>query len=185
MVAYVVDAAREATGGRPLVVTSPATAAVRDALGGDVDYALQAEPRGTGDAVAGRDRGPRPTTSTRSSSSSATCRSSRPGLLTRAARGTPPRRGRDRPRRRRRDRAGQSRPGHPRRSRHRRPDRRAQGRDRRGARGQRDQLRPLRLRRGLAARADRLAQAVAEDRRAVPDRARRARSRGRPARRRR
>jgi bifunctional UDP-N-acetylglucosamine pyrophosphorylase/glucosamine-1-phosphate N-acetyltransferase len=52
MIAYVVDAAREATGRRPLVVTSPATAAVRDALGDDVDYALQAEPRGTGDAVA-------------------------------------------------------------------------------------------------------------------------------------
>lgn len=52
MVAYVVDAGREATGRRPLVVTSPATAAVRDALGDEVDYALQAEPRGTGDAVA-------------------------------------------------------------------------------------------------------------------------------------
>ncbi len=51
MVAYVVDAAREAVGARPLVVTSPPTAAVRDALGADVDYALQAEPRGTGDAV--------------------------------------------------------------------------------------------------------------------------------------
>ena len=51
MVSYVVDAARAATGGRPLVVTSPATAAVRDALGSDVDYALQEEPRGTGDAV--------------------------------------------------------------------------------------------------------------------------------------
>jgi bifunctional UDP-N-acetylglucosamine pyrophosphorylase/glucosamine-1-phosphate N-acetyltransferase len=52
MVAYVVDAASAATGMRPLVVTSVATAALRDALGGDVDYALQAEPRGTGDAVA-------------------------------------------------------------------------------------------------------------------------------------
>jgi bifunctional UDP-N-acetylglucosamine pyrophosphorylase / glucosamine-1-phosphate N-acetyltransferase len=52
MVAYVVDAARDVGGGRPLVVTSPPTAAVRDALGDDVDYALQAEPRGTGDAVA-------------------------------------------------------------------------------------------------------------------------------------
>jgi len=53
MVAYVVDAAREASGRRPLVVTSPATAGVRDALdGSDVDFALQAEPRGTGDAVA-------------------------------------------------------------------------------------------------------------------------------------
>jgi bifunctional UDP-N-acetylglucosamine pyrophosphorylase / glucosamine-1-phosphate N-acetyltransferase len=52
MVAYVVDAGRAATGRRPLVVTSPATAAVRDALGDDVDYALQADPRGTGDAIA-------------------------------------------------------------------------------------------------------------------------------------
>src|SRR5258708_1268950 len=52
MVAYVVDAGREVTGRRPLVVTSPATAAVRRALGETVDYALQAEPRGTGDAVA-------------------------------------------------------------------------------------------------------------------------------------
>jgi bifunctional UDP-N-acetylglucosamine pyrophosphorylase/glucosamine-1-phosphate N-acetyltransferase len=52
MVAYVVTAAEAATGIRPLVVTSPATAGVRDALGDDVDYALQAAPRGTGDAVA-------------------------------------------------------------------------------------------------------------------------------------
>jgi bifunctional UDP-N-acetylglucosamine pyrophosphorylase/glucosamine-1-phosphate N-acetyltransferase len=52
MVAYVVDAGRETTGHRPIVVTSPATAAVRDALGDVADYALQAEPRGTGDAVA-------------------------------------------------------------------------------------------------------------------------------------
>ena len=52
MVAYVVDAATVVTSGRPLVVTSPATAAVRDALGDRADYVLQAEPRGTGDAVA-------------------------------------------------------------------------------------------------------------------------------------
>ena len=52
MVAYVVDAGPRGDRARPLVVTSPATAAVRDALGDDVDYALQAEPRGTGDAVA-------------------------------------------------------------------------------------------------------------------------------------
>ncbi len=52
MVAYVADAGREVTGRRPLLVTSPATAAVRDSLGDAVDYALQAEPRGTGDAVA-------------------------------------------------------------------------------------------------------------------------------------
>jgi bifunctional UDP-N-acetylglucosamine pyrophosphorylase/glucosamine-1-phosphate N-acetyltransferase len=52
MVAFVVDAGQEVTGRRPIVVTSPATAAVRDALGDAVDYALQSEPRGTGDAVA-------------------------------------------------------------------------------------------------------------------------------------
>jgi bifunctional UDP-N-acetylglucosamine pyrophosphorylase/glucosamine-1-phosphate N-acetyltransferase len=52
MIAFVVDAGRTATGRRPLVVTSPATAEVREALGDEVDYALQAEPRGTGDAVA-------------------------------------------------------------------------------------------------------------------------------------
>src|SRR2546422_11346661 len=51
MVAYVVDAGREVTGGRPIVVTSPATAAVREAVD-DVEFVLQAEPRGTGDAVA-------------------------------------------------------------------------------------------------------------------------------------
>jgi bifunctional UDP-N-acetylglucosamine pyrophosphorylase/glucosamine-1-phosphate N-acetyltransferase len=34
------------------VITSPHTAAVRDAVGDEADYALQAEPRGTGDAVA-------------------------------------------------------------------------------------------------------------------------------------
>jgi bifunctional UDP-N-acetylglucosamine pyrophosphorylase/glucosamine-1-phosphate N-acetyltransferase len=51
MAAYVADAAREASGGRPLIVTSPATAAVRDAFDDSVDFALQEEPRGTGDAV--------------------------------------------------------------------------------------------------------------------------------------
>ncbi len=53
MLAYVVDAAREATGDRPLIVYSPPTAAIRDTLDdGAADYALQAEPRGTGDALA-------------------------------------------------------------------------------------------------------------------------------------
>ena len=52
MVSYVVDAARDATSGQPLVVTSPHTAAVREALGEGADYVLQKEPRGTGDAVA-------------------------------------------------------------------------------------------------------------------------------------
>ncbi len=51
MLAYVLDAAREATGQRPLVVYSPATAQIRDVFAAEADFALQAEPRGTGDAV--------------------------------------------------------------------------------------------------------------------------------------
>ena len=51
MLAYVIDAAREATGRRPIVVYSPPTAAIRDAFGEVADFALQEEPRGTGDAL--------------------------------------------------------------------------------------------------------------------------------------
>ncbi len=51
MLAFVLDAAEGATGTRPLVVVSPATAVVRDAFGDRVDYVLQDEPRGTGDAL--------------------------------------------------------------------------------------------------------------------------------------
>jgi len=51
MLAWVLDAARDATGGRPVVVYSPATAAVCEAFAGEADFALQAETRGTGDAV--------------------------------------------------------------------------------------------------------------------------------------
>jgi bifunctional UDP-N-acetylglucosamine pyrophosphorylase/glucosamine-1-phosphate N-acetyltransferase len=51
MLAYVIDAARAATGERPLVVYSPATAALRDAFADDADFALQDEPQGTGDAL--------------------------------------------------------------------------------------------------------------------------------------
>jgi bifunctional UDP-N-acetylglucosamine pyrophosphorylase / glucosamine-1-phosphate N-acetyltransferase len=51
MLAYVIDAAREATGDRPLVVYSPATAQVRDAFNDVADFALQAETLGTGDAL--------------------------------------------------------------------------------------------------------------------------------------
>jgi bifunctional UDP-N-acetylglucosamine pyrophosphorylase/glucosamine-1-phosphate N-acetyltransferase len=51
MLAYVIDAAREATGQKPLVVYSPATAAIRDVFRDEADFALQDEPRGTGDAV--------------------------------------------------------------------------------------------------------------------------------------
>ena len=51
MLAYVVEAARTATGRDPVVVTSPATAAVRDAFPGGIIFALQERPDGSGDAV--------------------------------------------------------------------------------------------------------------------------------------
>jgi bifunctional UDP-N-acetylglucosamine pyrophosphorylase / glucosamine-1-phosphate N-acetyltransferase len=51
MLAYVVDAARTSTGRDPIVVTSPATAAVRDAFPAGVTFALQERPDGSGDAV--------------------------------------------------------------------------------------------------------------------------------------
>jgi bifunctional UDP-N-acetylglucosamine pyrophosphorylase/glucosamine-1-phosphate N-acetyltransferase len=54
MLAYVLDAWAEAAGSghaRPVVVYSPPTAAVTGAFDGLVDFALQDEPRGTGDAV--------------------------------------------------------------------------------------------------------------------------------------
>ena len=51
MLAYVLDAARAATGADPVVVVSPATAAVRDAFPAGVAFALQERPDGTGDAL--------------------------------------------------------------------------------------------------------------------------------------
>jgi bifunctional UDP-N-acetylglucosamine pyrophosphorylase/glucosamine-1-phosphate N-acetyltransferase len=51
MLAYVIDAAREATGDKPLVVYSPATAQICAAFVDGADFALQAEPLGTGDAL--------------------------------------------------------------------------------------------------------------------------------------
>ena len=51
MLAYVLDAAIAATGTRPLVVISPATELVREVFSEGVDFAIQAEPRGTADAV--------------------------------------------------------------------------------------------------------------------------------------
>ncbi len=76
MLAYVLDAARAATGADPVVVVSPATAAVREAFPEGVAFALQERPDGTGDALraAWPPSRPRPT---RSSSSTATFRSSR------------------------------------------------------------------------------------------------------------
>jgi bifunctional UDP-N-acetylglucosamine pyrophosphorylase / glucosamine-1-phosphate N-acetyltransferase len=52
MLAYVIDAAREATGERPLVVYSAQTEQVREIFAEQADFALQDEPRGTGDALA-------------------------------------------------------------------------------------------------------------------------------------
>ncbi len=51
IVEWVIDAAAGATGGRPMVVYSPATVAVRDAVSGLADTVQQDVPRGTGDAV--------------------------------------------------------------------------------------------------------------------------------------
>jgi bifunctional UDP-N-acetylglucosamine pyrophosphorylase / glucosamine-1-phosphate N-acetyltransferase len=51
MLAYVLDAARAATGADPVVVVSPATAAVQGAFPGGVAFALQERPDGTGDAL--------------------------------------------------------------------------------------------------------------------------------------
>jgi bifunctional UDP-N-acetylglucosamine pyrophosphorylase/glucosamine-1-phosphate N-acetyltransferase len=51
MIDYVLDAAVAATGTRPLVVYSPSTEAVRDAVASRADGALQDVPRGTGDAL--------------------------------------------------------------------------------------------------------------------------------------
>jgi bifunctional UDP-N-acetylglucosamine pyrophosphorylase/glucosamine-1-phosphate N-acetyltransferase len=48
----VLDAAVAATSNRPLVVISPAVALIADVFAGEVDFALQAEPRGTADAIA-------------------------------------------------------------------------------------------------------------------------------------
>ncbi|MEO5884710.1 MAG: bifunctional UDP-N-acetylglucosamine diphosphorylase/glucosamine-1-phosphate N-acetyltransferase GlmU [Candidatus Limnocylindrales bacterium] len=56
MLAYVLDAWAEVATGvegppRPVVVYSPAVEAIRDAFADRAEFALQAEPRGTGDAV--------------------------------------------------------------------------------------------------------------------------------------
>jgi bifunctional UDP-N-acetylglucosamine pyrophosphorylase / glucosamine-1-phosphate N-acetyltransferase len=51
MLAYVIDTALAVTGEQPLVVYSPATEAICDVFGDAADFALQDEPRGTGDAL--------------------------------------------------------------------------------------------------------------------------------------
>ncbi|HEY7936608.1 MAG TPA: bifunctional UDP-N-acetylglucosamine diphosphorylase/glucosamine-1-phosphate N-acetyltransferase GlmU [Candidatus Limnocylindrales bacterium] len=52
LIDYVLDAAEAASGSRPLVIWSPPVEAVRDAVASRAETALQAEPRGTGDALA-------------------------------------------------------------------------------------------------------------------------------------
>jgi bifunctional UDP-N-acetylglucosamine pyrophosphorylase/glucosamine-1-phosphate N-acetyltransferase len=52
MLAYVLEAAAQATGGRPLIVVSPTTREVSEAFADRADVAVQAEPLGTADAVA-------------------------------------------------------------------------------------------------------------------------------------
>ena len=167
MIDYVLDAAVAATGTRPLVVYSPATEAVRDAVAGRADGALQDVPRGTGDALraalealdpgrrgdprAVRRRAPRPR---------------RPARC--AARGTRHGPRGDRARVRGRDRPHRPRAGRAQRRRDRRADRRGQGRNRGGARDQRDQRGPVRDRGGLAPAPDRRPAPLAGDRRAVP-----------------
>ena len=51
MLAYVLDVAHEVSGRRPLVVYSPATEAITEVFAADADFALQAEPLGTADAL--------------------------------------------------------------------------------------------------------------------------------------
>jgi bifunctional UDP-N-acetylglucosamine pyrophosphorylase/glucosamine-1-phosphate N-acetyltransferase len=51
MVAYVIDAAVAATIEKPLIVYSPQTEQIATAFAGTADFALQASPRGTGDAL--------------------------------------------------------------------------------------------------------------------------------------
>ncbi len=52
MLAYVLDAAVAASGGRPLVVISPPVAQIADVFADEAEFAMQAEPRGTADAIA-------------------------------------------------------------------------------------------------------------------------------------
>ena len=184
MLAYVLDAwastADGAAAGRPVVVYSPAVAAVTEAFAERASFALQEEPRGTGDAVAGRPGRSCPTTPTEilvlsgdvplvtgadldailearraddAAIALASVFAAEPAQLGRVVRGE----------------FGTV-------------ERIVEAKDATagGAGRQRDQRRPLRVRRRLAAPPDRGPRAVAGDRRALPDRPRPARPRGRP-----
>src|SRR4029078_5732159 len=50
MLAYIVDAARDAAGRRPVIVYSPPVAAICDVFADEGELALQDQPRGSGDA---------------------------------------------------------------------------------------------------------------------------------------
>jgi bifunctional UDP-N-acetylglucosamine pyrophosphorylase/glucosamine-1-phosphate N-acetyltransferase len=52
LIDYVLDAAEVASGSRPLVIWSPPVEAVRDAVASRAETAIQAQPLGTGDALA-------------------------------------------------------------------------------------------------------------------------------------
>jgi bifunctional UDP-N-acetylglucosamine pyrophosphorylase / glucosamine-1-phosphate N-acetyltransferase len=52
LLAYVLDAAVAVTGSRPLVVISPPVARIAEVFADEADFATQAEPRGTADAIA-------------------------------------------------------------------------------------------------------------------------------------
>lgn len=52
LLAYVLDAARSITGQRPLVVISPPVAVIAEVFADFADFAIQAKPRGTADAIA-------------------------------------------------------------------------------------------------------------------------------------
>ena len=52
MLAHVLDAAVAATGAKPLVVISPPVRVIADVFAGEADFAIQAEPCGTADAIA-------------------------------------------------------------------------------------------------------------------------------------
>jgi bifunctional UDP-N-acetylglucosamine pyrophosphorylase / glucosamine-1-phosphate N-acetyltransferase len=51
MLGFMIEAAREVTGRPPVVVYSPPVAAIRDAFAVEAEFALQDEPRGSGDAL--------------------------------------------------------------------------------------------------------------------------------------
>jgi bifunctional UDP-N-acetylglucosamine pyrophosphorylase/glucosamine-1-phosphate N-acetyltransferase len=51
MLGYIVDAALEVAGRQPVIVYSPAVVAIRDVFAGAAEFALQDEPRGSGDAL--------------------------------------------------------------------------------------------------------------------------------------